>query len=228
MAVLTPNDPVAAGRLTPTDRQHMLKSGRSFAVETTLAGASTLKLMRTHPCRHRPEMWCLISPNATGSSSSTTCSTRNSLRASWKGRGLRRGMSARSLRMMRFVRSASKKSAADWLSGYFFFQYPHSQARISEPTKSPTPMSKTMMYGVLIASPSGINHRNAAAFRNSSAAASRTELSVTGPKSARLVPLQCRHQLTFRSFACRARLSHTQKPLRYACRHGRYCRLQVL
>ena len=73
----------------------------------------------THPCRHRPEMWCLISPNATGSSSSTTCSTRNSLRASWKGRGLRRGMSARSLRMMRFVRSAGKKSAADWLSGYF-------------------------------------------------------------------------------------------------------------
>lgn len=46
MAVLTRNDPVAAGRLTPTDRQHMLKSGRSFAVETTLAGASTLKLMR--------------------------------------------------------------------------------------------------------------------------------------------------------------------------------------
>lgn len=46
MVVLTPNDPVAAGRLTPTDRQHMLKSGRSFAVETTLAGASTLKLMR--------------------------------------------------------------------------------------------------------------------------------------------------------------------------------------
>lgn len=119
MAVLTRNDPVAAGRLTPTDRQHMLKSGRSFAVETTLAGASTLKLMRTHPCRHRPEMWCLISPNATGSSSSTTCSTRNSFRASWKGRGLRRGMSARSLRMMRFVRSAGKKSVADWLSGYF-------------------------------------------------------------------------------------------------------------
>lgn len=81
-------------------------------------------------------------------------------------------------------------------------------------------MPKTMMYGVLIASPSGINHRNAAAFRNRSAAASRTELSVTGPKSARLVPLQCRHQLTFRSLACRARLSHTQKPLRYACRHG--------
>lgn len=35
MAVLTPNDPVAAGRLTPTDRQHMLKSDRAWVVDNS-------------------------------------------------------------------------------------------------------------------------------------------------------------------------------------------------
>lgn len=64
MAVLTPNDPVAAGRLTPTDRQHMLKSGRSFAGETTLAGASTLKLMLQARERGYSVLLFYIRPNS--------------------------------------------------------------------------------------------------------------------------------------------------------------------